>query len=268
VLAFSLGLILVFGVALGCPIVLGGEALQARPVLMVSVVVGVCLAYVIALVVLILRSNRALQRIREEEGGLAAGRATTGSSSALVAPVEFRTKATFLGWPWIHVRVGGSSSGKPGIAKGWFALGDMAIGGFLAVGGLAVGPVSFGGASLGLLSVGGAAAGVCALGGLGVGLWAVGGVAVGYLATGGCALAWEAAQGGLAVARGFALGGAAFAAHVNDAAAQDFMTHNVFMRIAMKGMRQSWILNLVWLPMLLVIWQAMRLRNRRATLPL
>jgi hypothetical protein len=80
------------------------------------------------------------------------------------------------------------------------------------VGGLAVGTISFGGLAIGGLS----------LAGLSLGLVAIGGLAVGFLALGGAAVGWVAAVGGLAVAREFALGGAAIAEHANDEAAREF----------------------------------------------
>ena len=73
-----------------------------------------------------------------------------------------------------------------GIARGWIAIGDIAFGVVLSVGGIAFGGISLGGLGLGLIS----------LAGLSVGIYAIGGLAVGYLAMGGWHLAgrvlWEA----------------------------------------------------------------------------
>jgi hypothetical protein len=91
-------------------------------------------------------------------------------------------------------------------------VGDIAFGALLAVGGLAVGTISIGGLAIGGLT----------LAGLSLGLVAIGGLAAGLVALGGAAFGWAAALGGLAVAREFALGGAAMGAHANDAAAREF----------------------------------------------
>jgi hypothetical protein len=119
--------------------------------------------------------------------------------------MEYRSSATLLGLPLVHVAVGGMVDGRyrRGIATGWIAIGDVAIGALFAIGGVAIGGISLGGAALGLLAMGGASLGVLALGGL----------EVGVVALGGGALAWYVAIGGLAIARDYALGGLALARH-------------------------------------------------------
>jgi hypothetical protein len=116
---------------------------------------------------------------------------------------EYRSSATFLGLPLFHFATGGMVNGRyrRGVASGWVAIGDIAFGALFATGGVAVGGVSFGGVALGLLPIGGFA----------LGLLAVGGCAVGYMALGGGAFGWYGAAGGLAVAREYAVGGAAYA---------------------------------------------------------
>ena len=120
--------------------------------------------------------------------------------------MEYRSSATFLGLPLVHVATGGLVDGryKRGVATAWFAVGDIAIGVLIACGGVALGGISLGGAAIGLLPIGG----------LALGLLAVGGLALGFLAVGGGAFAWHAAIGGLAVARDYAIGGVASARHV------------------------------------------------------
>ena len=104
--------------------------------------------------------------------------------------------------------------------------------------------------------------GALAFAGLAIGLWAAtGGLAIGYLAHGGCALAWHAAEGGMAAARDFALGGSAYAAHANDATAREAIGSIGFFRQMDAPMRQPLWFALMWLPMLLVIWQAQRARR-------
>jgi zinc protease len=117
--------------------------------------------------------------------------------------MEYRSSASFLGLPLVHVATGTLVEGRyrRGVATAWFAVGDIAIGVFVAFGGVALGGISVGGAAMGLLPIGG----------LALGLLAVGGFAVGIVAVGGAAVAWYAAIGGLAVARDYAIGGVASA---------------------------------------------------------
>lgn len=123
---------------------------------------------------------------------------------------EYKSKATLLGLPLVHVNLG-----RWGVyrAKGIFAVGNVATGvvslGGVSAGLFSLGCVSLGGLSLGALSLGGAA-----LGGLAAGLLAaVGGVALSPgLAIGGCAIGGAYAIGGAATASKVAAGGAASAA--------------------------------------------------------
>ena len=116
-----------------------------------------------------------------------------------------------------------------------------------------------GGLAVGLAAMGGGALGVLSLAGLALGGWAVGGAALGYEAFGGGAVGWQGAMGGMAVAREFALGGAAFAQHANDEVARGFMQHSAFFAFAEWFMQRASLL--IWLPMLLVVWQVLRSRK-------
>lgn len=128
--------------------------------------------------------------------------------------MEYRSSATLFGLPLVHVATSTFVDGRlrRGVATGWIALGDIAIGVLFACGGLAVGGVSVGGAAVGLLPIGGLALGALALGG----------VAIGIIALGGAAVAWYAAVGGLAVAREYAVGGFALAEHAIAPARRSF----------------------------------------------
>ena len=103
---------------------------------------------------------------------------------------EYRSKAELFGLPLLHIVVGPGlnlATGKPRIAKGIIAIGNIAVG-LIAMGGLAIGGLSLGGLALGLFAFGGCALGaILAVGGLAVGLVAIGGAAVGYYALGGAA---------------------------------------------------------------------------------
>lgn len=109
-----------------------------------------------------------------------------GFTKARVFGYEYRTRSEFLGLPLVHIASGvNPATGRPRVAKGIIAIGNIALGG-IAFGGVSLGVISFGGLSAGLLALGGAAFGmVLALGGLAVGTVAVGGAAFGYYAMGG-----------------------------------------------------------------------------------
>lgn len=99
---------------------------------------------------------------------------------------EYRSQARLFGLPLVHIASGiNPSTGRPRIAKGIIAIGNVAVGGF-AIGGLSFGVVSIGGLALGLAALGGLAIGLfLALGGMAIGLVAIGGGAIGYYALGG-----------------------------------------------------------------------------------
>lgn len=152
--------------------------------------------------------------------------------------MEYRSNATLLGLPLLHIATGSSIDGvyRRGVATGWVAIGDVAIGVFLALGGFALGGISVGGASLGLLSLGGLSLGVLAIGGLGLGVVAVGGAA----------FAWHFAIGGLAVAYDNAIGGAAFGQHVVSPLSSDFMSTHPLRRAPFRWSDAAWFIILVW----------------------
>jgi len=84
----------------------------------------------------------------------------------------------------------------------------------------------------------------------------------GVVAVGGMAMAWIGAEGGLAAAREFAVGGQTLAPHANDAVARQFFAHHRWMDLTRAGTR-TWFTALCWLPLVLVIWQARRVRKLR-----
>lgn len=99
---------------------------------------------------------------------------------------EYRSPASVGGIPVVHVALGGRDQGggyRPGVARGIFAFGDIAIG-LVAMGGVAIAPLSFGGVAVGLVAMGGVALGLVALGAVAIGLLAVGAVAIGFNAVG------------------------------------------------------------------------------------
>lgn len=161
----------------------------------------------------------------------------------------YSSPTTLLGLPLLEIQTRSMherqeatdpEESQPRVARGWIAIGDIAHGrllamggmarGFIAVGGLSRGFFSFGGCAIGVFAFGGAAIGLFAFGGLAVAAVAIGGGAIGWWACGGGALAadtaigggaiaYNAAQGGGALAKNFAIGATAIADHANDAAA-------------------------------------------------
>lgn len=109
---------------------------------------------------------------------------------------EYKSSLTLWGWPLVHIAQGANpETGRPRVAKGIIAIGNIAIG-VVALGGLAVGVVALGGMALGLLSFAGISVGVViAVGGLAVGSVALGGLACGVIACGGLAIGYYAVGG-------------------------------------------------------------------------
>jgi len=142
-------------------------------------------------------------------------------------PFEYKSERTLLGIPLVHVKFGRSIVGErtrrggwlfglgylggraASHARGWIAVGDVATGALLAIGGYANGVVAIGGMCFGVVSFGGLSAGLLALGGVALGLQAIGGLAVGLIAIGGLAIGH------------YALGGVAIGHHVLSWAEQD-----------------------------------------------
>ncbi len=154
--------------------------------------------------------------------------------------MHYTSPLRFLGWPLIDVQVGSGLESR-GIARGWIAIGDIALGQLFGAGGLATGVIAFGGLAVGIVPIGGLVLGALAIGGASLGIWAVGGGA----------FALQGALGGAAFARQYALGGAAFAAHANDAAAIEYFSSMPFPLIKAAMMHARWLILLAFIPLLL-----------------
>ena len=127
--------------------------------------------------------------------------------------MEYRSRVTLLGVPLLHIHVAGTDPNRArGVATGWFAIGDVALGILFACGGISLGGVSVGGITLGIVPIGG----------LALGLLACGGLAGGFVAAGGVAIAWRLALGGLAIARHQAFGGLALGENASHAPPPNF----------------------------------------------
>ena len=151
-------------------------------------------------------------RARLEEGGMLGRWRARRRMGVPTGSYERKSSKVFLGLPLYHVYLGRRQPGhRMRIAKAWFAVGDVAIGG-LTLAPLSIGIVAVGGFSLGLLSLGGLASGLFAFGGMSVGIFACGGMAAGFLALGGMAVGYGAIGG---MARGVhVMGGDAQGQHV------------------------------------------------------
>jgi hypothetical protein len=108
-----------------------------------------------------------------------------GAPAWLYGAYEYKSKATIFGMPLVHIVSGMAPGGRLKPAKGFIAIGNIAIG-IIAVGGAAVGVLCFAGVGIGLISFAGLAIGLgAAFGGLAVGYIAAGGIAIGIYAVGG-----------------------------------------------------------------------------------
>ncbi len=173
---------------------------------------------------------------------------------------EYRSKFTLLGLPLIHIRMC-ERMAPPTTA--WIAIGDFAIGGLFAWGGLSIAPVCVGGCAIGLIPIGGLTLGAVSLGGCSIGIYSIGGLAIGWQALGGCAIAWSGAAGAIAIAHQFALGKLAQAAQANNDLASQFIEPRLFFRTAEYIAHHMIWLNAIWL-LPIGFWPAgARIRERR-----
>jgi len=101
---------------------------------------------------------------------------------------EYKSSKTIMGMPLVHIVYGPAWALGLRPARGFIAIGNIAIG-VVAIGGFAAGVFTLAGIGLGLVCIAGLAFGI----GLGVG-----GIATGYLALGGIAIGTYAV-GGLAI---------------------------------------------------------------------
>ncbi len=181
------------------------------------------------------------------------------------AAYEFRSRATLLGLPLLHVRLGDRFDVLRGPVKAWIAIGSShAVGVIFASGGIAVAPIAFGGIGIGILPFSAVALGIFPLGAIALGGWAYGGLAFGWQIFCGCGAAWNAATGGIVVARDFADGGVARAAQANTELARQFIEQGFFFRIGHFISYHNMLLNAVWIiPIFLMSRVVTRAKRRR-----
>ncbi len=244
--------ILGFGVVLASIVMYALKYTGNHPLLSMALISSVTGVYLLALIVL---SRWSLRERRK----LIADLALRKPMAALDKPTyEYRSPIGCLGWPLLHVKIGGGCSAQWKPVKAWIAIGDSAVGGLFAFGGIAIAPISIGGLAIGLLPFGGAAAGLFAIGGLSLGVWSCGGTALGWQAYGGCAFAWSAAAGGVAFARDVAIGGSAYAHQANNEIARHFIQSLAFFRAAEVLMRYMVWMQLLWVVPMVLWWRVIR----------
>ncbi len=228
-----------FNLLMGAYIFLALKYWASHPFLFAALGVGMTVCFTIFIVVFAARFNRQIRRLREEEKTLHPEFFAPAELRPNAAFKEYRSSFTFFGLPLVHIRHGAPDGERVRPAIGWIAIGDRAYGILFAAGGFACGGISMGGVAVGGIALGGVTLGLLSLGGLALGGLAIGGAAVGIMAVGGFATAWWAAEGGMAVARDFAIGGAAVAAHANDAVAREFFSNYPWLDIS-KPAERNW----------------------------
>jgi hypothetical protein len=109
----------------------------------------------------------------------------SGGGYAGMYGYEYKSSLTIFGMPLVHIVYGPGPGGRLKPAKGFIAIGNVAIG-VIAIGGFALGIISVAGIGLGLICFAGMALGVLGgVGGFAVGYVAVGGIAIGVYSIGG-----------------------------------------------------------------------------------
>jgi RNA polymerase sigma factor (sigma-70 family) len=250
-----------FGVGFALVMLLAVRFIETNHLLVTALVISSVAAYLIAIAVLTIWSSKRRRELHAEYSPEEMAVISSGKPA-----YEYLSQIHFLGMPLVHIRIGGGIAMQRKVVKAWIAVGDCAIGGLFAFGGMAIAPFSMGGLAVGILPFGGCAVGVAAIGGFALGGWAWGGLALGWQAFGGCALALNAAVGGAAIARGFAEGGFAQAAQANNELADHFVRSQPFFRWSQTLSNYAIWINLVWvLPM--IFWWRIIVKNRRTGEP-
>jgi hypothetical protein len=170
---------------------------------------------------------------------------------------EYRSKATWFGWPLLHVAIGvNPATGRKRSAKGIIAIGTLPRG-VIAFGDVAVGVIACGIFGYGLISISIVAVGVFAIGSVAAGLLlAMGGVAVAPVAIGGAVFGW------------FANGALVWGKHAISPNVYDPVAARFFNPVSGKLMILAFKLSLVAAPVFLVLgfvpsWMAKISERRR-----
>jgi RNA polymerase sigma factor (sigma-70 family) len=239
--------------------VLARPLASAHPDFYATLVIAVGFSWIpIALVL----ASQIRRGIVASPGALPFGAAASSERGAY----EYRSRRSLLGLPLVHIRIGGPPAMRRQPVKAWIAIGDIAVGGLFAAGGVAVAPVALGGFVIAGVLFGGFGIGLLTYAGFGLGLWAMGGLVVGFNSIGAVAIAWNAAVGAVAVAREFAQGGVALALHANDDVSLAYVRNGVFFQYAYLLMTR-WLLPTMLVATLpsLIMWRVRRRKSRPQT---
>ncbi|HLH56820.1 MAG TPA: sigma-70 family RNA polymerase sigma factor, partial [Verrucomicrobiae bacterium] len=232
---------------------------NSHPNIFAAALIAGALAWVPSVGLLLVWSRRRLRELDKANGVSA----SVPGRSARAPLFEYKSDATLLGIPLIHIRFGTTWASLHDVMTAWIAVGDGAsVGLIFAFGGVAIAPISFGGFALGALVFGGFGLGALCYAGFAIGICAVGGIVSGFMALGGIAIGWKAAAGGVALAREFAQGGIAVATHANDAASQAFCGNSMFLQNAY-ALVTTWLWPILLLSLLPVLFISRATRNRR-----
>jgi RNA polymerase sigma factor (sigma-70 family) len=256
----SWGLILSIGLVVALWLALGDQV--AGPVKPLDVFTAWFISFVIFYLLLIF--GLATAGARKRRANLSAELANEHGGQFPPAAFEYCTRAKFLGLPLVHIRVGDRFDLVRGPVKGWIAMGNFAVGGLAAFGGVTVAPVCVGGVAVGLVAMGGFTLGFIVLGALAAGAFALGGAVAGWQAIGGFAIGWQSAVGNLALAHDFAVGNIVRAAQANTEAAKQFVNSGTFLPAASFINRHMFWMNLTWIVPLFIQWRLIaRSRHER-----
>jgi RNA polymerase sigma factor (sigma-70 family) len=225
--------------------------------LMPLLVNGIIVIYVIVGAIFAVRNNkrhrRYLARLMEE--------------SHLTEPPapdwEYRSRASFLGLPLIHICVNDRFGPIKKPVKAWIAMGDRAIGGLFAFGSVAIAPISLGGLPIGIIPVGAVPIGMLGIGACTFAVWAMGGLTIGWQACGGLATGWHTATGAFALACQYATGAFAYAPEANNALARSVVESGWFYNFTQAIFNHNLLFNLCWVVPMLLWWRAARRAKRQ-----
>jgi RNA polymerase sigma factor (sigma-70 family) len=167
---------------------------------------------------------------------------------------EYRSCATFLGLPLVHIRIGDRFDALKKPVKAWIAVGNFAIGGLIAFGGIVAAPFGVGFFSFGLIPFAGIAVGLVPVGGIAIGGWTYGALAIGWQSLGCFSIALNIAAGNIAIARDYAMGHLAIAAQVNSAA-PELLLPAWYSKGGEFLQRYSLWINFIWIVPLFIQWR-------------
>ncbi|EKK00770.1 RNA polymerase ECF-type sigma factor [Rhodopirellula baltica SH28] len=205
---------------------------------LLSLIVGFQLL-LMGVVILMLRQYRRLGEAAKLAGDELEPRAAAFQQSRSCCGRSWSSERRLLGRPLLDIQFSPRDAGgialRPGVARGWIAIGDVAYGWFfamgnksiaaIAIGNRPIGIVSVGAMSIGVISMGGLTIGLISLGGLAVGWWSLGGFALGGHAVGGAAFGIKMAAGGAAASMGSAKGATVFSDDTSEAAVATINQH-------------------------------------------